>query len=307
MMNETNSEVTKKTPPEKKKWVDKFAVPEELQVKNGRAEGETPTNEPEKPKNFWQRIAPTSKRGRVVFAAGTAQIASMTIAAIAGYVFKHHKPKVVNDLERSLMRVFNKHQDSMKGFLSPKAWEGFLDNNERSRLASYDAIKKEDDKKDKDKRTNSASRKHRMQAGKLIEIGLMGVFNVLTTLFTRNYLDDKLDIGLGGGKVFKTQMIDTLTGLGAMFVIPKVFPEAARVARKEVRKPIKNIFPPKTDEGRSKRRSFASSAAFSIVNLGIPDMIGFGVGLGATLRELDAKEKLEEAEKELAALKGQGI
>ncbi len=291
MTKENQSEVTMKPPPEKEKWADKFAAPEDLAVKNGR---EANAGESEAPSNFWQRIAPTSKKGRVVFAAGTAQVVSVTIAAIAGYFFKNHKPKMVETLEGKLAEAFTDHHKSIKGFLQSKSWKGFYDTVEYKQMKRYS-------------KANDYPAKHRMQAVKLVEIGVMGAVNVLSSICSRNYLDEKLDIGLGSGKVLKTQMLDTAVGVGMMVVIPSVFPKTSRTMREGISDGLQNTLPPKTEENKDKRKKFAKSAAFSVVNLGIPDLFGFVVGLGATLRELDAKDKADKAEKELKAAKGMGI
>ncbi|GEM_PF-5346228 len=267
------------------------------------------SEEGQKPKTFLEKIAPKSKKSRVVFAAGTAQVVSMCLTAVAGYVFKNHKPKMVKEWEKSIVKVFNNSAKNYTGdlpekgpgYLRPRAWKGFMDYEDYQSLKRYSGIEYTVNGKNKVPEKKNDQLKHEIQASTLTQFIAMGLTNILSTIAVRNVLDEKLDINLGGKKVFKTQMIDTFVGLGAVLGIPLIMPKQARDARKVIQDGINKL--PAKNENR--RDEIGKSVAFSIVNVNVPDFLGFAVGLNATFRELDALEKEKEAERKIQELESQ--
>ncbi len=252
--------------------------------------------EDQKPKTFLEKIAPKSKKGRVVFAAGTAQVVSISLTALAGYLFKNHKPEKVKDWEASIVRVFNDktmkslwETNKAPGLLRDERWKGFMDYDDYQNIKAYSAAGD----------LESLSKKHAIQAGTLTQFVAMGLTNILSTISVRNLLDDRLDINLGGNKVLKTQMIDTAVGIGAMIGIPSIpfLAKPLRDARYTIQKTVNKI--PVKEENISRRDELGKSLGFSAVNITLPDFIGFAAGINATFRELDALEKEKEAEKKL--------
>ncbi|MDG1286686.1 MAG: hypothetical protein P8P30_03875 [Rickettsiales bacterium] len=270
-----------------------------------------PSEEDTKPKTFLEKIAPKSKKGRVVFAAGTAQVVSMCLTAVAGYWFKNHKPKTVKNWEKSMVKVFNNSAKNYTGgapekgpnYLRARAWKGFMDYDDYQNTKRYSGIEyNKNGKLMKAEKKNNTS-KHSIQAGTLTQFIAMGLTNILSTIAVRNLMDERLDINLGGDKVFKTQMIDSVAGIGAMIGIPMVFARQARDARMGI-KGLINKWPVKA--GNEKRRDeIGKSFAFSIVNVNLPDFVGFAAGLSATFRELDVLEKEKAAEAKLQELEAQ--
>ena len=265
------------------------------------------SDEEEKPKTFLERIAPKSKKGRVVFAASTAQVVSICLVACAGYIFKNHKPKVVKNFERSLLKRFNSmatnytgnEMEKGPGLLRPSKWKAFMDFDDYQAVKRYSGDRYTTRGGDKADGAKDDIRKHVLQARTLAEFIIMGVTNIVSTVAIRNVLDKRLDINLGGQKVFKTQMIDTAVGIGAMLMIPNLAPKNARDARLGIRNLV-NKWPVKGGAEQEKKRDlFGQSLGFSAVNIALPDFIGFAAGVNDTFRELDALEKQKEAEQKI--------
>ena len=265
----------------------------------------------QEPKNFWQRIAPKSKKGRVVFAAGTAQVVSLCLTAVAGHIFKNHRPGFVEEWEKDMVTLFNRRASEYKGefpdkgpsLLRPDGWKGFLDFEPYQDLKRYDGKewKANDPKTGKLVQMSIEARnydkKHMIQARTITEFVAMGLTNILSTIMLRNYFDKKLDINIGGKNVVKTQMIDTVTGIGSMFIVPKIFPKFLRSGRKGIQDLVNKV--PVKPGNEAKRDEFGRSLGVSAMNMAVPDFIGFGMGIFATFRELDALEKAREAEEKL--------
>lgn len=283
-------------------WASQVAAPLKLDLNAQKDDAGSAKNE-----SFVSKLIPKSKKGKVVFAAVTAQVVSMSVVWLAGYAFQaEKKPKAITDLEDKLMGLFTKNEQKLSGFLHPEGWNGFLDMDDRQQLQNLAGVLND----------QGHNMQHKMQASKFIEFATLGALNTLSTIGIRNVLDKKMDINQGSGNVVKTQMIDTVTGLGTMFLIPKALPEQAKTARGFVNDQIMNIpFPrmsadeianpssvknrilansplPVTDKQQQK---LAKSAAFAAVNITLPDMVGFATGLYSMLKDVDEQDKAQKA------------
>ena len=269
----------------------KTAISKQAEAKDvspqGWASSVTPASsslkKPVESQAFLKKIAPKSKKGRLLFAVGTAQVVSIALVSVVGIIFKDdNKPKAIKNLESALGKLLAAKPTKVKNWvMTPDGWKGFLDLEERELLAGF---AQKDDK----------TEQYALQLGKVIEMLVLGTVNILSTMGIRNYMDKRLDIHLGKGNVLKTQLIDTAAGLGAMFLLPKISPDGMQAGRKGIENALMKL--PHKDE--RKHRNWARSAGFTVMNVTLPDFFGFAAGIGAMMRELDQQEKEAEEEKQ---------
>jgi hypothetical protein len=249
------------------------------------------------PRNFWQKIAPKSTRGRVVFAAGTAQLVSFGVAILAGLYFKggkNGKPKPITDLEDKFIDLFGKYPEHRSGFLRANTWKGFFDEAEYANFKSFSDPKLE---------THNTDKKHRMIASKLVEFLLLNAVDAVSTVLTRAYFDKRLELNLGTKKIIKSQIVDSSVALGAMIAIPRFTPLYSSDLRTGIREGIQKVKVPESFE--SNRDKIAETAGFNFVNITIPNTIGFLAGLSSMLSDADYKEKMDNLQRKVDQLEQQ--
>jgi len=236
---------------------------------------------PGEPQNFVQRIIPKSKKGKVVFAAATAQVASMVVVPMFWSITKNLIPDALQKLTGHLANVFEKKPQMMNGILESRTWDGLFDPESLDRWVVA---------KGRDR--------FEMQAGKLIEMGIQGAYNISSTMWVRNTMDKALKINAGSGAVARTQAWDTLAAMIALIGIPRFLPDQSmkwRMGLRKIYKPVVNAtwF---WEKDPAKREMFTRDAAFYTVNLSFPDLLGFSVGIASMLNAVN--DKAEQSEKD---------
>jgi len=254
--------------------------------------------------SFLKRIAPKSRKGRVIFAAGTSQIVSIAFMAFAGMMYSHFskKPGVVRELQDTLTNYIIKQQSPdaraenylSSALLRKKYWRGFFDANEFAKLESFPL-------NDAAFGNGAARQRYDMQSGKLIEFTVMQVTDFLVSNITRSLLDKALETKLGNKRLVFAQTADTVVTVGASILFPAFFWKKVVGLKGILQKGI-NAVPLGGDE---QRQEVARSVSFAAVNVGIPNLLGFFVNTGNILHEVGEQEK-QEREKELRAEIGVG-
>lgn len=269
---------------------DEKAVVEDGWAASAPVNKDIEDKKPKQKESFVSRLIPKSKQGKVVFAAATAQVASMVVVPLLWTLSEGVGKKQLDGLAGRLAKIFDKRPKIMGDVLNSVTWDGLFDPDEREKWE-----------------TAKGNDRHKLQAAKFISMGLQGVFNITSTMWVRNKLDKKLGINAGKKAVAKTQMLDSAVAMGALLAIPRFQAPRSERWRMSARRGYRKLGDAVTFgsvEDKSMQR-FAKNAAFYTVNIGIPDALGFLTGLTTMLGELDEKAaKLEEREKQQSKPEG---